>query len=164
MLCALAAAKLCKMLRLPPLVGMIGVGIILGRYAGELWIDKIPMLNAYRSELQISPTLLGLSSDLRGLALVIILIRAGLGIQKNDLKVVGAPAIKMSILPASVEALFICCGSVVLLNFSLLEGGLLGFVLAAVSPAVIVPKMLQLIDRGIGMAKKFLPWFWPGHP
>jgi solute carrier family 9B (sodium/hydrogen exchanger), member 1/2 len=154
MLFALGAAKLAKKLGLPALVGMMVTGICFGRYADALWMEAFSIHGFDVTFLQITPDLLGLSSDLRGIALVIILIRAGLGIKKNDLKMVGAPALRMSVLPALMEALFITLAAMAVLKLSILEAGLLGFVLAAVSPAVIVPKMLQLIDSGLGMKKR----------
>ena len=127
-------------LKLPALLGMLITGIILGPYALNL----------------LSPDLLGISGDLRKIALIIILTRAGLNLDINDLKKVGRPAILMCFVPA----LFEICGMLILapklLHISLIEAGILGTVIAAVSPAVIVPKMLKVMSEGYG-TKKSIP-------
>ena len=92
------------------------------------------------------------SADLRKIALIIILLRAGLGINKNDLKKVGGTALKMSCIPGLVEGFFIAFASVRFLNLSFIQGGILGFIVAAVSPAVVVPSMLNLIEN-VGQIK-----------
>ena len=124
-----------KKFSLPPLIGMLFTGIILGPYSLNLLDDKT---------LLISP-------ELRQLALVIILTRAGLALDLQDLKKVGRPAILMSFLPACFEILGCLLFAPMLLGISRMEAALLGTVIAAVSPAVIVPKMLSLMDSGKGI-------------
>lgn len=97
--------------------------------------------------------MINISSDLRKIALIIILLRAGFGINKNDLKKVGTSAIKMSFIPGVIEGFFIAFASIKIFDFSFIEGGILGFVLAAVSPAVVVPSMLDLNKNKIGTDK-----------
>jgi len=129
-----ALMKLCK---LPGLIGMIATGIILGPY----------VLN------QIDGSILGISAELRKIALIIILTRAGLTLKIADLKKVGRPAIMMCFVPAVFEI----CGMLLLaprlLDVSLLEAAIMGSVVAAVSPAVIVPKMIKLIEEEYGTEK-----------
>lgn len=127
-------------LKLPSLVGMILTGIILGPH----------MLNL------IDGSILGISSELRQISLVIILTRAGLALDIKDLKRVGRPAILMCFVPATFEILgFILLGPK-LLGLSLLDSAIMGTVIAAVSPAVIVPRMLKLMNEGYGV-KKSIP-------
>ena len=124
-------------LKLPSLVGMILTGIILGPH----------MLNLLDS------SIIGISSELRQIALVIILTRAGLALDIKDLKKVGRPAILMCFIPATLEILgFIILGPN-LLNLPILDSAILGTVIAAVSPAVIVPRMLKLMEEGYGTNK-----------
>ncbi|MBW5456812.1 sodium:proton antiporter [Clostridium sporogenes] len=136
-LLGLIANKLFEKLKLPGLLGMLILGIIIGSH-GLNWLSK-DILNA--------------SSDLRKIALIVILLRAGLGLNKDELKLVGKTALKLSCIPGIIEGLFIAIASVKLLGFSFIQGGLLGFIIAAVSPAVVVPQMLNLIDKGLGKAK-----------
>ncbi|AVQ40085.1 potassium transporter [Clostridium botulinum] len=136
-LLGLIANKLFEKLKLPGLLGMLILGIIIGPH-GLNWLSK-DILNA--------------SSDLRKIALIVILLRAGLGLNKDELKLVGKTALKLSCIPGIIEGLFIAIASVKLLGFSFIQGGLLGFIIAAVSPAVVVPQMLNLIDKGLGKAK-----------
>lgn len=121
-------------LKLPSLLGMIIVGIVLGPYALNL-IDK---------------SILNISSDLRQIALVIILTRAGLSLNLSELKKVGRPAILMCFVPACVEILGTVILAPLLLGVSTLDAAITGSVIAAVSPAVIVPRMIRLIDEGYG--------------
>ncbi|MDB1940507.1 cation:proton antiporter [Clostridium tertium] len=124
-------------LKLPSLVGMILIGIILGPH----------MLNLLDS------SIIGISYELRQIALVIILTRAGLALDIKDLKKVGRPAILMCFIPATLEILgFIILGPK-LLNLPILDSAILGTVIAAVSPAVIVPRMLKLMEEGYGTNK-----------
>ncbi|MDB1954869.1 cation:proton antiporter [Clostridium tertium] len=124
-------------LKLPSLVGMILIGIILGPH----------MLNLLDS------SIIGISYELRQIALVIILTRAGLALDIKDLKKVGIPAILMCFIPATLEILgFIILGPK-LLNLPILDSAILGTVIAAVSPAVIVPRMLKLMEEGYGTNK-----------
>lgn len=139
-LMGLSLAFIFDKLKLPRLIGMILTGIILGPY----------MLNI------LDPTILNISSELRQIALVIILTRAGLALDIKDLKKVGRPAILMCFVPAVFEILgFIILGPK-LLNLSFLDSAILGTVIAAVSPAIIVPRMIKLMDEGYG-TKKSIP-------
>ena len=127
-------------LKLPGLLGMLLLGIVLGPYVLDV----------------LDSALLSISSDLRKLALIIILLRAGLGISKDNLNKVGKTAIKMSFIPGILEGLTIASLSMFLFNMTFIEGGILGFIVAAVSPAVVVPSMLNFIDNKIG-EKKNIP-------
>lgn len=131
---------LFQKLRLPPLLGMLIVGIVLGPYALN-WLDD---------------SLLSISADLRQIALIIILTRAGLNLNISDLKKVGRPAILMCFLPACFEILGMLVLAPPLLHISYLDAAIMGAVVGAVSPAVIVPKMLRLMDEGYG-TKKSIP-------
>lgn len=124
-------------LRLPSLLGMLLTGILLGPYA----------LNV------IDGSILGISAQLRQLALVIILTRAGLALDLGDLKKVGRPAVLMCFVPACLEILGMVLLAPRLLGLSLLEAAVMGSVVAAVSPAVVVPRMLRLMEEGYGTAK-----------
>jgi len=125
---------LFQKLKLPGILGMLITGIILGPY----------MLNA------ISPKILDISSELRKIALIIILARAGLSLNIEDLKKVGRPAILMCFIPASFEIVTIVILGPLFFNISYIEAAIMGTVLAAVSPAVIVPRMLKLTEEGYG--------------
>jgi NhaP-type Na+/H+ or K+/H+ antiporter len=131
---------LFQKLRLPPLLGMLIVGIVLGPYALN-WLDD---------------SLLSISDDLRQIALIIILTRAGLNLNISDLKKVGRPAILMCFLPACFEILGMLVLAPPLLHISYLDAAIMGAVVGAVSPAVIVPKMLRLMEEGYG-TKKSIP-------
>lgn len=124
-------------IKLPGLLGMLILGVIIGPYGLNL----------------LSNSILTISSDIRKIALIIILLRAGLGINKRELKEVGITAIKFSCIPGIIEGLFIAVICTKLLGFTFIEGGILGFIIAAVSPAVIVPSMLELIENKIGTNK-----------
>lgn len=123
-----------KKIKFPNLLAYIITGIILGPYALNLIDDSI----------------LNISSELRQTALIIILIRAGITLNISDLKKVGRPAILMCFLPACFEMIGMCLIAPKLLNISFLDSAIMGAVIAAVSPAVIVPKMIKLIDEGYG--------------
>ncbi len=138
MLVGMAAAMLSKKVGLPGLVGMILTGAILGPCVLNLIDDSI----------------LNISSDLRKIALIIILTRAGLTLDLDDLKRAGRPALLMCFLPASFEILGMILVAPHLLHISILEAAILGAVIAAVSPAVVVPKMIQLMEEGYGMNKQ----------
>lgn len=133
----LLADRLFRALRLPGLLGMILVGVALGPYGAGL----------------LDPLLLSVSADVRMLALVVILLRAGLGLEKQVLQKVGPQAIKMSAIPCLLEGTMATLAAHKLLGLPLIEAGMLGFILAAVSPAVVVPAMLALKERGLGMDK-----------
>ena len=122
---------------MPGLLGMLILGAIIGPYGLNLLQQD--MINA--------------SADLRRIALIIILLRAGLGIKKEDLKKNGITALKMSSIPAIIEGFFIAFASVKFLDFSFIQGGILGFIIAAVSPAIVVPSMLKLIENKTGDTK-----------
>lgn len=124
-------------LRLPSILGMLFTGILLGPY----------VLNV------LSPSLLNISVELRRIALVIILMRAGLALDIKDLKKVGRPAILMCFVPACLEIAGMMLIAPHLLGISLLEAAIMGTVVAAVSPAIIVPRMLGLMDKKIGTDK-----------
>lgn len=124
-------------LRLPSLLGMIIVGIILSPYALNLIDESILMI----------------SGDLRQIALVIILTRAGLSLGISDLKKVGRPAVLMCFVPACAEILGTVILAPILLKVSVLDAAIMGSVIAAVSPAVVVPRMIRLIDEGYGKNK-----------
>lgn len=131
---------LFQKLRLPPLLGMLIVGIVLGPYVLN-WLDD---------------SLLSISADLRQIALIIILTRAGLNLNISDLKKVGRPAVLMCFLPACFEILGMLVLAPPLLHISYLDAAIMGAVVGAVSPAVIVPKMLRLMEEGYG-TKKSIP-------
>jgi NhaP-type Na+/H+ or K+/H+ antiporter len=139
-LLGLTLGSIFQKLKLPSLVGMLLTGMILSPYALNLLDNSI---------LSISP-------DLRKLALVIILTRAGLALDIEDLKKVGRPAILMCFVPASFELLGVVLLAPKLLGVSIIEAAIIGTVLAAVSPAVIVPRMLKLMEKGYG-TKKSIP-------
>ena len=121
-------------LKLPQLIGMLLTGIILGPY----------LLNL------LDPKILSISADLRQIALIIILTRAGLNLDINDLKKVGRPAVLMCFLPATFEILGMIILAPKFLGLGLLDSAILGTVIAAVSPAVVVPKMLKLMEEAYG--------------
>ena len=127
----------CKKLRLPSLLGMMFTGIILGPYVLNL----------------IDISILSISADLRKIALIIILMRAGLTLDINDLKKVGRPAVLMCFVPALFEIIGMVVLAPMLFDVSILEAAVIGTVVGAVSPAVIVPKMIRLIDEGYGINK-----------
>lgn len=136
-LCGLLLGSIFQKIKLPSLLGMIITGIILGPYALNL----------------IDQSVLSISSDLRQIALIIILTRAGLNLDINSLKKVGRPAILMCFLPACFEIIGMVLLAPPLLGISILDALIMGTVVAAVSPAVIVPKMLKLIETGYGKDK-----------
>ncbi len=129
--------KFFKRLGLPGLLGMLILGIIIGPYGIHI----------------ISDDMLRISSDLRRIALIIILLRAGLGIKKEMLNKVGISALKMSFIPGLLEGITIMFLASYVLGISKIESGMLAFIVAAVSPAVIVPQMLDFIQRKKGYVK-----------
>ncbi|MDY4798625.1 MAG: cation:proton antiporter [Bullifex sp.] len=136
-LSGLAGAYIAQALRLPRIIGMLAAGIIVGPCCLGVLDEKI---------LYISP-------DLRKLALVIILIKAGLSLNLEDLKRVGRPSLLLSFLPAAFEGAAVTFIAPLLFGISYTEAALLGSVLAAVSPAVVIPKMTELIDSRYGTGK-----------
>ena len=137
LLLGLLLGALAGKLRLPPLIGMIAAGILLGPSCLNL----------------LSPTLLGISADLRQLALIIILTRAGLSLDVATLKRVGRPAVLMCFLPACFEIAGMVVLAPRLLGVSVLDAAIMGAVVGAVSPAVIVPQMLKVTEEGYGTDK-----------
>ena len=136
-LVGLAFAALCQAVRLPRIIGMLVTGILLGPYVLN-WLD---------------PSLLGISSELRQIALIIILLKAGLSLDLNDLKKVGRPAVMLSCVPASCEILAYVLLAPGILHISRIDAAVMGAVLAAVSPAVVVPRMVRLMEEGYGTSK-----------
>ena len=136
-LVGLSAAALCRVLRLPRIIGMLLTGVLLGPYALNL----------------LDPLILEASADLRQMALIIILLKAGLSLDLSDLKKVGRPAILMSCVPASCELLAFVLFAPLFLGINRIEAAVMGSVLAAVSPAVVVPRLVQMMDRRWGTAK-----------
>lgn len=133
-LVGLSFAAICEKIKLPRIVGMLATGILLGPYVLNL----------------LDPSILAVSSDLRQIALVIILLKAGLSLDPADLKKVGRPAILMTFLPATFEIVAYTLLAPRLLGITTVEAALMGSVLAAVSPAVVVPRMVKLMDTGYG--------------
>ena len=126
---------ICKKIKLPSLLGMLATGIVLGPYVLNLLDESI----------------LGISADLRKMALIIILTRAGLGLDLSGLKKIGRPALLMCFVPASFEIIGMILLAPKVLGLTLLEAAIMGAVLAAVSPAVVVPRMVKLMDEGYGV-------------
>ena len=126
---------ICQKIKLPSLLGMMFTGVILGPYVLNL----------------IDASILNISADLRKIALIIILTRAGLTLDVKDLKKVGRPAVLMCFVPATFEMIGMVILAPKLFDVSILEAAIIGAVVAAVSPAVIVPKMIKLIEEGYGV-------------
>ena len=135
-LLGLAAAALCSRIGLPRIIGMLLAGILIGPYVLN-WLDD---------------SILSISSELRQMALIILLIKAGLSLNLSDLKKVGRPAVMMSCVPASCEILAFFLLAPHILGINRIEAAVMGAVLGAVSPAVVVPRMVQLMEekRGTG--------------
>ena len=139
-LVGLAMAAICQKLKIPRIIGMLITGIVLGPYVLDF----------------LDSSILGISEELRQMALIIILLKAGLSLNISDLKKVGRPAILMSFLPAVFEiAAFVVLGPS-FLHITAIEGAVMGAVLGAVSPAVVIPRMVQLMDNKYG-TKKSIP-------
>ncbi len=136
-LVGLAMAALCQQLHLPRIIGMLVTGILLGPC----------VLNA------LDASILSISSELRQMALIIILIKAGLSLNLADLKKVGRPAVMMSCVPASCEILAFILFAPAILGITRIEAAVMGAVLGAVSPAVVIPRMVQLMDEHYGTEK-----------
>lgn len=134
-LLGILASRLFQKLNLPGLLGLILLGILLGPYTTGILDDS----------------LLSISADIRLIALIIILLRAGLGLNLEILRRVGFTALKMSAIPCLLEGFAVTFAAHYLLGIPFLQAGMLGFIIAAVSPAVIVPSMLELRDKGLGM-------------
>ncbi len=136
-LIGLFMAGICQKLKLPRIIGMLITGIVLGPNVLNL----------------LDSSILSISSELRQIALIIILLKAGLSLNLSDLKKVGRPAIMMSFVPAGFEILAFFLLAPHLLGVSRIEAAVMGAVLGAVSPAVVVPRMVQLMDSGYGTQK-----------
>ena len=136
-LVGLSMAAICQRLKLPRIIGMLITGIVLGPYVLDL----------------LDPSILSISADLRQMALIIILLKAGLSLNLSDLKKVGRPAIMMSCVPASCEILAFVLFAPYILGITRIEAAVMGAVLGAVSPAVVVPRMVQLMDTKYGTDK-----------
>ena len=130
-------SQLFQLLRLPSLIGMMLTGILLGPFVLNL----------------IDPSILAISPDLRQMALIVILIRAGLTLNLEDLKKVGRPALLMCFVPATFELITITLLAPLLFSISYIEAAIMGAVLAAVSPAVVVPRMITLMEEKKGTNK-----------
>lgn len=126
---------ICQKIKLPSLLGMLITGIVLGPYVLNLLDDSI----------------LGISAELRKIALIIILTRAGLGLDLSGLKKIGRPAVLMCFVPASFELIGMILLAPKLMGLTVLEAAIMGAVFAAVSPAVVVPRMVKLMDEGYGV-------------
>lgn len=135
LLVGMSMGWICRKIKLPGLLGMLITGIVLGPYVLNMLDIK----------------LLGISADLRKIALIIILTRAGLGLDLTSLKKIGRPAVLMCFVPATFELAGMLLLAPRLMGMSLLEAAVMGAVLAAVSPAVVVPRMVKLMEEGYGV-------------
>lgn len=124
-------------LKIPSFLGFLLIGILLGPYVTNI----------------LNLQLLGLTKEITTFAMVVLLIRVGLGLSREALRKVGRVAVEMSVIPSVFEGLMVMVIGHYLLGISFIESGMLGFILGAVSPAILVPRMLKLIDKGIGVAK-----------
>lgn len=136
-LVGLAMGAICQRLKLPRIIGMLVTGILLGPYVLDF----------------LDPSILSISAELRKMALIIILLKAGLSLDLNDLKKAGRSAILLSFVPASCEIIGYVLFAPVILGISRIEAAVMGAVLAAVSPAVVVPRMVSLMERKYGTEK-----------
>ena len=136
-LAGLAMAAVCERIGLPRIIGMLFTGIVLGPYVLNL----------------LDPSILGISSELRQMALIIILLKAGLSLNLADLKKVGRPAMMMAFVPASFEIFAFFLFAPYVLGITRVEAAVMGAVLGAVSPAVVIPRMVQLMENSYGTQK-----------
>ena len=136
-LVGLSMAAICQKLLLPRIIGMLITGILLGPYVLDV----------------LDPSILSISADLRQMALIIILLKAGISLDLSDLKRVGRPAVMMACVPASCEILAFFIFAPSILGITRIEAAVMGAVLGAVSPAVVVPRMVQLMDEKYGTGK-----------
>lgn len=139
-LVGLAMGAICQKLKMPRIIGMLVTGIVLGPYVLDF----------------LDPSILSISSELRKLALIIILLKAGLSLDLKDLKKAGRPAILMSFVPATCEIAGYILFAPLLLGINRIEAAVMGAVLGAVSPAVVIPRMVMLMEEKYG-AKKAIP-------
>ena len=137
-LVGLSMSFICRKIKLPRIIGMLIAGIVLGPFVLDL----------------LDPQILGISSELRQMALIIILIKAGLSLNISDLKNIGRPAVLLSFLPALFEIGALVLFAPMLLHITVLEAAIMGAVLGAVSPAVVVPRMVQLMEERYGTDKQ----------
>lgn len=135
LLVGMCMSWICQKIKLPGLLGMLATGVVLGPYVLNL----------------LDGSILGISSELRKIALIIILTRAGLGLDLPGLKKIGRSAVMMCFVPASFELLGMLLLAPKLMGISLLEAAIMGAVLAAVSPAVVVPRMVKMMEEGYGV-------------
>ena len=136
-LVGLSSAAIFERIGLPRIIGMLGIGIAVSPYVLDL----------------IDPSVLGISSELRQIALIIILVKAGLSLNLSDLKKVGRPAVLLSFLPACCEIVGYVLMAPLLLGVNHVEAAVMGAVLSAVSPAVVVPRMVKFIEDKVGTEK-----------
>lgn len=136
-LIGLALAQICQVFKMPRIIGMLITGMVLGPYVLDL----------------LDPSILSISADLRKMALIIILLKAGFSLDWKDLLKVGRPAILLSFLPASFEIAGYILLAPLLLGISRVDAAVMGAVLAAVSPAVVVPRMVHYIEHRYGTEK-----------
>mgnify|MGYP000834086097 FL=1 len=134
-LAGLAMAAVCERIGLPRIIGMLFTGIVLGPYVLNL----------------LDPSILSISSELRQMALIIILLKAGLSLNLADLKKVGRPAMMMAFVPASFEIFAFFLFAPYVLGLTHVEAAVMGAVLGAVSPAVVIPRMVQLMENGLSL-------------
>ena len=139
-LVGLAMGAICQKLKMPRIIGMLVTGIVLGPYVLDF----------------LDPSILSVSSELRKLALIIILLKAGLSLDLKDLKKAGRPAILMSFVPATCEIAGYILFAPLLLGINRIEAAVMGAVLGAVSPAVVIPRMVMLMEEKYG-TKKAIP-------
>lgn len=137
LLVGLVMGTICEKIKLPRIIGMLITGIVLGPYVLDLF----------------DPSILSISAELRKIALIIILLKAGLSLNLSDLKKVGRPAVMMSFVPASFEIIGYIIFAPIILGINRVEAAVMGAVLGAVSPAVVVPRMVQLMEEKYGTDK-----------
>lgn len=137
LLVGLAMGTICEKIKLPRIIGMLITGIVLGPYVLDLF----------------DPSILSISAELRKIALIIILLKAGLSLNLSDLNKVGRPAVMMSFVPASFEIIGYIIFAPIILGINRVESAVMGAVLGAVSPAVVVPRMVQLMEEKYGTDK-----------
>jgi len=129
--------KILTRTKIPAFLGFLAIGVLLGPYAFNI----------------LDHTFMGLTQELSTLAIIIILLRAGLGLSRESMRKIGRPAVEMSFIPSVIEGTSIIFISHYFLGLSFIEAGMLGFILAAVSPAILVPRMLDLLEKGLGVLK-----------
>ena len=134
----ISMGSICSKLKIPKIIGMLITGIVLGPFVLNL----------------LDPSILGISAELRKMALIIILIKAGLSLNLSDLKQIGLPAVLMSFLPAVFEIIGFVIFGPIFLPITRLEAAIIGAILGAVSPAVVVPRMVEMMEKKYGTNKK----------